>query len=563
MTRTKRPVKDLPRPNPILEYAAAIASGTVVVSKKVRQQVERLAADIQSPRAPWVYSEARAYHAIDFIERFCRHSKGRWGGRLLQLELWQKAFVAAVFGLIHQGTGYRRFTKALLFVARKNGKSTLAAAIGLYLMVMDGEPGAEVYAVATKYDQAKIVWLEAKRMVHKSPALRKRVKTLVAELQGPEDSIFKALGSDSGTLDGLNVHGALMDEVHAWKEQNLFDVIADGMTARNEPLVLETSTAGTVRGGVFDVEYDYASNVLNGVGGFGDDRLLAFLYELDERGEWTDPSCWQKANPGLGTIKDAEKLREKVERAKRIPSASKNLICKDFNLRETVSGAWLPFEVLYNPATFDCGRLKPRYGIGGADLSQTTDLTAAKVLFMVPGDDTIYVLQMYWLPEDLIEQRTLEDKVPYDKWLDRGLLRATPGRKVHHAYVTRWFVEVREQLGLYLPWIGYDAWSAEYWVEEMRAQFGPAAMVPVRQWYKALSRPMGELGADLGRKRINYNANPIDIWCLTNTHAKTDVNGNIMPDKGRNTRQRIDGMAALLDAYVVLQDHQRDYLNML
>lgn len=412
LTRTKPCAEAAPRPNPIVDYYVAINSGEIAVSKKIRKQINRLMADLHKPRGPWMYDDARAWHAIDFIERFCRHSKGRWGGQLIQLELWQKAFVAAIFGFVHKETGHRRFTKAILFVARKNGKSTLAAAIGLYLMVMDRERGAEVYAVATKYDQAKIVWLEAKRMIKKSPALRKRIKTLVAELQGPDDAVFRALGSDSGTLDGLNVHAALMDEVHAWKEQNLFDVIADGMTARDQPLLLETSTAGTVREGVFDVEYDYATSVLNEVEGFEDDRLLAFIFELDERKEWTDPKAWRKANPGLGTIKDEEKLAEKVARAKRVPNAVKNLLCKDFNVRETASDTWLPYEVLYNPATFDLTALKPRYGIGGADLSQTTDLTAAKVLFMVPGDDTIYALSMYWMPEDLIETRTVEDKVP-------------------------------------------------------------------------------------------------------------------------------------------------------
>ena len=563
LTRIRPLAKADPRPNPIIEYYTAINSSAIVVSKKVRKQVNRLMADMNNQRGPWVYDEARAWHAIDFIERFCRHSKGKWGGQLVKLELWQKAFVAAIFGFIHKETRLRRFTKAVLFVARKNGKSTLAAAIGLYLMVMDREPGAEVYSVATKYDQAKIVWLEAKRMIKKSPELRRRIKTLVAELQGPDDSIFRALGSDSQTLDGLNVHGALMDEVHAWKEQNLFDVIADGMTARDEPLLLETSTTGTVREGVFDVEYDYAANVLNEVEGFEDDRILSFIYELDERKEWTDPKCWAKANPGLGTIKDAEKLAEKVARAQRVPSAVKNLLCKDFNVRETASDTWLPYEVIDNTATFDLKALKPRYGIGGADLSQTTDLTAAKVLFMVPGDDTIYALSMYWMPEDLIEKRTLEDKVPYDKWAERGLLRPTPGNKVHYSHVTAWFREVHEQYDIYIPWNGHDAWSAEYWVEEMRMYFGPSSMIPVHQGYKTLSLPMGAMGADLEKKRINYNNNPIDRWCLSNTCVMTDSNGNIKPDKGRKTRRRIDGTAALLDAYTVLLDHQAEYQSMI
>ena len=182
---------------------------------------------------------------------------------------------------------------------------------------------------------------------------------------------------------------------------------------------------------------------------------------------------------------------------------------------------------------------------------------------MVPEDPKIYVLQMYWLPEELLEERSQEDKIPYDKWCERGLLRTTPGNKVHPKYITEWFLEIRDQWGIYLPWIGYDAWSAAYWVEEMMGHFGKAAMIPVHQGKKTLSSPMYNLKADLAAKRIIYNNNPIDKWCLSNTVVDIDKNANIQPSKGKNTRQRIDGTAALLDAYVVLQERLNDYQNMI
>lgn len=551
--------------NWVLEYWKSIERGTVV-SRKVRKVYERLAYRIQHPNGQWVFDNHKANHAVDFIEHYCKHSKGKYGGKPFLLELWQKALVSATFGFVHRDTGFRQYTEVLLIVARKNGKSTLAAAIGLYLMVADGEAGAEVYSAATKKDQAKIIWLEAKRMVKKSTALSRRIKPLVAEMVSEKyDAVFKPLGSDSDTLDGLNVHGGLIDELHAIKDKNIYDVIADGAAARDQPLIFITTTAGTVRESIYDEKYEDAAKLIDGIDGFEDDRSLAVVYELDSREEWTEPGCWKKANPGLGTIKKMETLENKVNRAKADPQKVKNLLCKDFNIRETATETWLTFEELNNTATFTLETLpnRPRYGIGGVDLSQTVDLTAAKVLFMLPEDNHIYVLQMYWLPEDLLEERAREDKIPYDKWYERGLLRTTAGNKIHPRYVTEWFLEVQNEWGIYLPYIGYDAWSAIYWVEEMAGYFGKSAMIPVHQGKKTLSSPMYNLKADLAAKRIVYNNNPIDKWCLSNTVIDMDKNMNIQPAKGGNTRKRIDGMAALLDAYVVLQDKMADYQNMI
>jgi phage terminase large subunit-like protein len=550
--------------NPILEYWQAIRSGDVVVSKKVYRVYRKLANEINKPRHPWVYDEGHANHAIYFIEHFCRHSKGKLRGQLVYLELWQRAFVAALFGFVDKNTGLRRFTKALLFVARKNGKSTFAAAIALYLMVADGEGGPELYAVATKRDQAKAIWEEAGRMIKKSPVLRELIRVLVADIRCDfNDGSFKALGSDSDTLDGLNAHAVLADEVHAWKKMELYDVMADSMSARTQPVFLETSTAGTVRQGVFDQEYEVAANSINEVDGFVDDRLLAVIYELDSRKEWTDEKAWQKANPGLYTIKDAEKLRAKVRAAIATPSKQKNLLCKEFNIRETSSEAWLTFEEINNTTTFNIQDMGARYGIGGCDLSSTTDLTAAKVIFKVPTDNRLYVIQMYWLPDDLLEKRTIEDKIPYDKWVAQGLMRTTPGNKVHPHYVTQWFQEIQNDYDIYIPWIGYDAWSATYWVEEMRGSFGKESMIAVHQGKRTLSAPMKQLGADLASKLVIYNNNPIDKWCLTNTAVEVDRNDNIQPCKTSNARGRIDGTAALLNAYVILLDKEGEYMSMI
>lgn len=342
--------------------------------------------------------------------------------------------------------------------------------------------------------------------------------------------------------------------------------MADGTSAREQPLVFITSTAGTVREDIYDNKYEEAEKVIDGYTddtGYKDEHFIAFIYEIDSRKEWTDETCWRKANPGLGTIKNLEQLKAKVEKAKSNSLLIKNLLCKEFNIRETSTEAWLPFEIINNTETFDLATLKPRYGIGGTDLSSTTDLTAAKVIFMVPNDPHIYVIAMYWIAEDLVEKKVKDDNIRYDLWIEQGLCRTCPGNQVHAKYVTEWFIEIQQKYDIYIPWIGYDSWSAKYWVEEMKGYFGKESMIPVHQGKKTLSAPMQSLGADLEAKLIIYNNNPIDKWCLCNTAKSEDINGNIQPCKTSKSSKRIDGTAALLDAYVILQEKKADYQTMI
>ena len=464
--------------------------------------------------------------------------------------------------------GNRKYREAMLIVGKKNGKSLLASIVGLYMQAADGEMGPEVYAVATKKDQSRIIWLESKRMVKKSPSLSKRIRSLVAELDSDfNDGVFKPLASDSDTLDGLNIHCVLMDEIHQWKSgKALYDIMADGITAREQPLIFITSTAGTIREDIYDQKYDEAKRAIDGYfddNGYKDERLIAFIYELDSRKEWIDEAFWKKANPGLGTIKNLTTLRDKVEKAKKNPLLVRNLVCKEFNIPETSSEAWLTAEQVMNPAKFDVKELKPRYGIGGTDLSSTTDLCAAKVIFRVPADEHIYVLQMYWIPEDLVERRVKEDHIPYDIWIEQGLMRTCKGNKISYKDVTAWFLEIQNQCDIYMYKIGYDSWSATYWVEEMQECFGKSVMVPVIQGKKTLSQPMKDMGADLESKLIVYNDHPIDKWCLFNTAIDVDKNDNIQPIKTSVPTRRIDGTAALLDAYVVYQDNLSEYLSLI
>lgn len=552
--------------NPILEYWEEIEKGNINVGDKIRRTYKKVVKDIKYP-GEYFYSPKRGNHILEFAENFCRHSKGKCGGKRVKLELWEKAHLATVFGFIDI-EGNRKYRESILIVGKKNGKSLLASIVGLYMLTADGEMGPEVYAVATKKDQSKIIWLESKRMVRKSPALSKRVRSLVAELDTDfNDGVFKPLASDSDTLDGLNIHCVLMDEIHQWKQgKALYDIMADGVSAREQPLVYITSTAGTIREDIYDQKYDEAEMVINGYDdpeGYKDEHLIAFIYEIDNRKEWTDESCWEKANPGLETIKNKQTLKDKVEKAKKNQLLVKNLLCKEFNIRETSSEAWLTFEQANNTETFNIKDLRPRYGVGGVDLSSTTDLTAAKVLFKIPGSEKIYVLSMYWIPEDLVEKRITEDKIPYDIWIEKGYVRTCKGNKISYKDVKAWFVEIQEKYDIYINMIGYDSWSAAYFVEDMQEYFGKTAMIPIIQGKKTLSQPMKNLGADLENNLIVYNNNPVDKWCLCNTAVDIDRNDNIQPIKTSKPRRRIDGTAALLNAYVVLQNNYNEYMSLI
>lgn len=397
--------------NYILEYWGRVQSGEVVACKQLKQQCKKIVDELENPRDPWVFDLGRATQPIEFIETFCRHSKGRWIGKKVELELFQKAKLQSIFGFVHKDTGFRRCREMFTMVSRKNGKSTEMAALGLYMLVGDGEGGSEVYTVATKRDQARIVFGEASNMRSQSPSLRKHVKKRKTDLYFPVTfSKFETLASESNSLDGLNSHGIIIDELHAIKDRNLYDVMKQSMSAREQPLLNMITTAGFVRECIFDDIYEYACDVLDGT--IEDERFLAFIYELDSRDEWTDFRAWEKANPGLGTIKNYDDLAANVERAKHDPNFLPTVLTKEFNVRETVAGAWLTFEQANNEETLDIEALRDSYGIGGVDLGASTDLTAAVVPIMKPGSEKKYVLVQGFMPADTIEQRSKEDKMP-------------------------------------------------------------------------------------------------------------------------------------------------------
>lgn len=338
--------------NYIDEYLENMRSGKCIVSKRIRRVYEKLSDDIHNPKNGFIFDEKKAQRPIDFIERFCRHSKGEWASQPLKLELFQKAFISALFGFIDEKTGFRKYRETLFYVARKNGKSVLLSGIALYCLIADNEPGAEVYSVASKKDQARIIFTESVNMVKQSPELIGITKKRKSDLYFPLTfSKMQPLGKNSDTLDGLNSSLVIVDELHSIRDRNLYEVMKQSQSARRQPLFVMITTAGTIRESIFDDMYKYACGVADGT--IKDDRFLPIMYELDDKKEAFDPLKWEKANPGLNSIKKLDDLISKVERAKNSPHDLTGVLVKDFNVIQSVSTAWLPFDDINNEETFD------------------------------------------------------------------------------------------------------------------------------------------------------------------------------------------------------------------
>ena len=431
------------------------------------------------------------------------------------------------------------------------------------MMLGDKEGGAEVDCVASKKDQAKIVFDEARNMVAQSPHLAKYIKKRRTDMYSPYNfGVFQPLSSDSNTLDGLNPHCGIIDELHSIKDRNIYDVVKQGMSARRQPLLFQITTSGMNRNTIYDAQYEYAEKVLNG--DVPDEHFLALIYELDSSSEWLMPDAWVKANPGLGTIKSLKTLTDNVEKAKNDLAFRPTVLTKDFNLKNVSADTWLTWEQLDNEETFDISEVENTYALGGCDLSATTDLTCATLLIRKRGSEKLYVLQHYFLPQARIDklEATTTKEAPYKIWAERGLLTLCQGTMVNYADVTAWFQKMRDEHRIDMWRCGYDRALAGYWAEEMASVFGDSVMEKVAQGPFTWTAPMKELGAMLTDKMVNYNNNPMLKWCLSNTGVKaTGTVESIQPVKIQQNK-RIDGMVSLLNAYVIYVKYREDYLNL-
>lgn len=548
------------------EYLAAIQRGDEVVSEKVRKVYERECAWMDNPPDGYFFDSEAGLRPIEFIEEYCKQSKGRWIGEPVKLELFQKAKIQLVFGWLETSTGKRRFREVIDIRGRKCGKSTETAAVEWYMLIADGEGGAEIYCTANKKDQASLVFNEAVNMRAQSDALREATRKRQSDIYFPATfSFIKALAADTKTMDGLNAHFFSQDEFHEARDSKVYDVMIQSQAAREQPLAWMISTNGYVREMFFDDKYNYASSVALWQEGFEDYRLLPLVYELDSRDEWTNPKAWAKANPGLGVIKSIVTLADGVEKAKRDPKYLPTLLTKDFNIPENTASAWLTYEAAVNENTADMDYLTRSYAIGGCDLSATTDLTCATLLIRKPNDENFYVLQKYFLPQSRVDavEGSSKREAPYELWAEQGHLHICDGATVDYKAVTQWFVDMVNDYNIRPLWVCYDRALSGYWVEEMAGKGFDMERTP--QGPFTWTYPMKRLGGMLEEHKIIYQNNPMLRMCLLNTGVKTtnkDGIQSIQPVKSGETK-RIDGMVSLLNAFVGYCNHEEEYINFL
>jgi phage terminase large subunit-like protein len=500
-----------------------------------------------------LWFDERAARLVIVFFSILRHSKGEWAGRPVELEPWQQFHLWNLFGWKRED-GTRRFRISYLEVARKNGKSTMGAGVGLYLQAADGEPGAEIFTAATKRDQARIVHQEAVRMVKQSPALGRELSLFKDNIHSEKTfSKFEPLGRDSNTLDGLNVHGAIVDEVHAHPSGDLWDVLLTGTGSRRQPLLYAVTTAGYDRNSLCFQLHDYTEKVLSGV--LEDDAWHGLIYTLDRDAEgllddWEDEGNWYKSNPNLGISKKLDTMRDQVRLAKGMPARLNAFLQKELNVWTGASARWIDPEAWRgcNLGEIDEVDFEGKACWGGLDLSTTLDVTALAWVF----PDTRYeirdtnvwtVVCRMWVPEENVEERVKRDRVPYDVWIRQGWMRTTPGNVVDYDFILE---DIRRDMARFkVQELAFDPWNATS-VSNRLVQEG-APMLEFRQGFVSMNPAMKKLEVAVQRRQLNHGGNPVLAWMADNLVAGKDPAGNMKPDKSKST-EKIDGMVALIMA---------------
>ena len=527
-------------------YISRVLSGEQVACRYVRLACERHRRDLECGAQRGLYFDPdAAQHIIDFF-RFLRHSKGEWAGQIVELQPWQQALLWMLFGW-YRSDGRRRFRTSYWELARKNGKSTIAAGVGLYLMIADGEPGAEVYSAATKREQARITHQEATRMVKKSPSLKKRGTCFRDNLHVRDTATkFEPLGRDSDSMDGLNVHGAIVDELHAHKSDEVWGVLETATGARRNPLMFAITTAGFNQQSFCFQLRDHVIKVLEGI--VQDDATFGIIYTLDDEEiksgtAWADEKLWVKANPNLGVSVSIEDLRDKTIKARSIGRALTHFLTKHLNIWTSAAELWIaPDKWKLCGGLVDEEELSGLTCYGGLDLSNTLDITAWVLVFPPQGEcDKYRILCRFWVPEERIRERAHNDRVPYDVWSREGYIEATPGESVDYEFV---YTQIDQDAQRYnLVDAGFDRWGAQQiyqWAEKRGL-----TMVQIGQGFQSMSAPMKELERMIVSGMLLHGDNPVLTWMAHNLVASKDPAGNLKPDK-RKSREKIDGMVALV-----------------
>lgn len=538
--------------NYIYAYYQQIQDGTVIVGRWIRLVFEYLIQGLENKE--FFFDQKKANKAIKFIENFCHHCEGR--SDLLKLELWQKAIVSAIFGIV-DADGLRQFREILIIVARKQGKSLLAAGIANYCLYADGEYGARVFCVAPKLDQADIIYSAIWQTIAAEPELTEMTKRRKSDYYvEATNSTVKKIAFNAKKSDGFNPSLAVCDEIAAWPgDQGIkqYEVMTSALGARKQPLILAISTAGYISEGIYDELTKRATRFL--LGDSKERRLLPFLYMIDDPAKWNDINELRKSNPNMGVSVSVSHLLEEIAIAEGSFTKKAEFLCKYCNIKQNSALAWLSAQTVEKASgpALKLEDFKSHYCVGGIDLSQTRDLTACLVIIEKAGE--LYVFAKFFLPTEKIEEATERDGLPYAKYIERGLLQASGENYVDYRDCYNWFTELVQRYEILPLQVGYDRYSAQYLVQDMK-QYG-FHMDDVYQGDN-LWPVIQETAGLLEDGKIHIGDNDLLKVHLLNSAIKM----NTERGRGRlvkiNPVDHIDGTAALLDAMTVRQKWAAD-----
>ncbi|MFR5593340.1 terminase large subunit [Clostridium perfringens] len=567
----------------ILEYYNKIQQGEIIVGRELMLQLKTLKKEIADPiyqkvnkiKIEFEDSEKR----INFIQNECKHFEAPHAGKPFILEIWQKAFVEAIFAIKiwddELGKYVRKYQDVLFLVGRKNGKTPFISAICLSEWFC-GEMGKKILCASNDYEQADLMFQAINSMREESKTLekvtRKNIKGIFfgnpkqkkkkGKFSYQNKGNIRKLSAKSGAKEGRNIGVGAVDEVFEMKDDTTVMPIRQALSTQDEPLYFELTTEGFTQGGYLDDRLIDARKVLNGE--LERPRWLIWLCTQDSEQEvWQDESSWVKSNPGLGKIKKWSFLRNMIEEAKTSNSKRAFVLAKDFNIKQNGACAWLQAKDIENDLTFEIEELEGCIALGATDLSETTDLTNARVMVLKntdkPGIHMKYMYTMYFIPESKLGQVSREDREKYKQWAKDGWLTICAGNEVDYSDVVAWYVSLYRKYNIRVFKAGYDRWNAKSFVSEMEDYGFDLEKIP--QDVNNLSNPMKKLEADLKENLVNYNQNPIDKWCLENVSIKIDELGRIMPVKVQDIKLRhIDGAVTMIICYAVLDRFKRDYL---
>lgn len=542
----------------VTKYAKEVVAGNIPANELVILACKRHLNDLKKSKTkafPYKFDVDLANRYLDFFN-LLKHSKGELAGQPIHLELWQCFRIGSVFGWVHKETGLRRFFEAYHQVPRKNGKSTEAAGVGVELLTIDGEQGAEVYSAATKKDQARIIFDEAKRMVNASSHIKRHINIYQTNMSMPmSNSKFEPLSSDANSLDGLNIHGGIIDELHAHKTRDVYDVLVTATGARKQPLIWIVTTAGFNTNGICYEKYEYSVKVLKGV--IEDDRFFCYIAQADENDDPFDENTWIKANPNIGVSCSLEDLRTKAKQAKEIPAALTNFMVKHLNMWVNAETAWMNMQKYKEceeaNSDFDISQLEGERCFCGVDLSATTDITSVNLEF--PLHDGRYAwINHCFLPEDGILEKERRDKVPYTAWAREGYITLTPGPTIDYEWIQSYIMEMSKKYQI--QEIDYDPWNSTQFANNLMNE--GFECVEIRQGFKTLSEPIKDVEKlILEKKLITFN-NPVLRFAISNAVPSLDPAGNIKLDKSKASK-RIDPIIAGVTSHVRAMLHE--YIN--